>query len=519
MSRLAARLLRRKSVERLAAEREIHGLDRTLGPASLVLLGVGCIIGAGVYVMTGAAAAQYAGPAVILSFVLAGAACAFTGLCYAELASVLPVAGSSYSYAYASLGEGAAWVLGWLLMLEYGLAGAALAVGLSSYLSSLLAGMGVHLPAVIATSFVQAREAPGGVAFSMGGGVNLVAVAALAAAALLLVRGVAESALANAILVTVKLGILVAFVAVGAQSVDPHNWTPFVPPNQGGFSYGAPGVFRAASMLFFAYLGFETVSTAASEARDPQKDMPIGILGSLLVCTVVYVAVAAVLTGVAPYRSLGVADPIAVAVDHMGRPGFAGLVKLGAVMGLSSVLLVNTYGHSRICFAMSRDGLLPGVFGRLHSVRRTPWLGTLAVAAAAAIGAALLPISLLGDLVSVGTGLAFCIVAMSVIWLRNTRPDLARTFRVPLGGFRVRGLWIGWTPLAAIVLCLTMVGPVVIDVVRKALSGDPLPAAILILYALAGVLIYAAWGYRHSALSGLDEADGAEVNRPEARRV
>lgn len=307
-------LLDRKPIELVRQEAQHDGLKRALGPIHLLLMGIGCILGAGIYVLPGTAAAEFAGPAVMLSFVIAGVACALTALCYAELSSVMPVSGASYTYCYASMGEVFAWALGWLLMLEYGLAGSLLGVGFSGYLVSLLHDFSTVVPAVISSSLIQAAG-PGFVAV---GALNLVAVAAILAVGVVLMIGVSESARVNAVLVTIKILVLAAFIATGVGSIHTSNWVPFVPPNEGGFQYGWPGVFRAASILFFAYLGFNTVSTAASEARDPQKDVPFGIVGSLVVCAILYVIVAAVMTGVVPFRRLGVPDPIAVAMDAVG---------------------------------------------------------------------------------------------------------------------------------------------------------------------------------------------------------
>jgi APA family basic amino acid/polyamine antiporter len=493
-----SRLFARKSVETLLAETRDCGMHKVLTPTSLVLLGIGCIVGAGIYVMIGPAAANYAGPGVMISFLIAGLACALTGLCYAELAAAVPAAGSSYTYCYSAMGEVYAWTLGWLLMLEYGLAGSALAVGFAGYLSSLLGDFGLHLPKEISTSLLQSTVVDGHTRFVPGGGLNLVAAAALALVAIVLVVGVSKSARVNAILVAVKIAVLASFVAVGIGAVQPHNWVPLIPPNEGGFTYGWEGVLRASSILFFAYLGFETVSTAAAETKDPQRAMPIGILGALAASTTIYIIVAAVLTGIVPFRELGVPDPIAVAVDRIGHPGFAMLIKIGALTGLSSVLLVNGYGHSRVCYAMARDGLLPGAFARLHPQFRTPWIGSILVCAISAVLAALFPISFLGDLVSLGTALAFVIVCLSLMWLRTTRPDLARPFRVPLGGFHVGKVWIGYVPVAAIVMCLGMVAPVALDITAQARRGDILPACVLGGYALVGVAIYVFYGLRRS---------------------
>lgn len=490
----------RKSLDSVRSDAAHTGLRRTLGPVQLVLVGIGCIIGAGVYVMTGTAAANYAGPAVILSFVMAGLACGFIGLCYAELSSVLPVAGASYTYAYASLGEVIAWSMGWMLMLEFGLAGAALAVGFSGYLQSLLGDFGIHLPPAMAASLVRGSVSSHGITFTVAPSINLLAVASLGVVAAVLIRGVKHSAAVNTFLVIVKVSVLLAFVIFGVPHVDTQNWVPFLPENEGGFRFGVPGVFRAASILFFAYLGFEAVATAASEARKPQRDIPVGILGALLVSTVVYAAVALVMTGLVSYRGLDVADPIAVAISAIGMPAIALIVKVGALTGLGSVLLVNAYGQSRVCFTMACDGLLPKPFARVHERFATPAFATLVIAAISGIAAALLPITLLADLVSLGTAFVFIVVAISVMWLRTTNPDLPRPFRVPLGGVYIRGFWVGTVPVLAIIFCLTMMGPVVVDIIVKALNGEWIPSVILGVYILLGAAIYVSYGHRNSRM-------------------
>jgi APA family basic amino acid/polyamine antiporter len=481
-----------KSIEALQAEAGTHGLRRTLGPLHLVLFGIGCILGAGIYVLPGTAAANFAGPAVMLSFVLAGTACALTALCYAELASTMPVSGSSYSYSYAALGEVFAWGLGWILMLEYTLASSTLAVGFSSYLASLLRDFGVIVPPALATPYIGSTS---------GFSLNLIAAFAIASVTAVLCAGVRQSAGVNAFLVVVKVAVLAVVITVGVGAIDPGNWQPFVPPHEGEFAFGWPGVVRAASILFFAYLGFETVSTAAAESRNPQRDLPIGILGALFVCTALYLAVAAILTGVVPYRELGVADPVALAVDRMGRPGVALFVKVGALMGLASVLLVNAYGQSRITFQMARDGMLPGLFSRVHERFRTPHRGIIVLGAVAAVCAAFFPIAMLADLVSLGAGLAFATVCFCTMWLRSKRPDLPRPFRVPLGGFRVGRAWIGYIPATALVLCVAMILPVLIDIGLQAASGRPLMALFLGLYLAAGAALYAGYGRRNSRLA------------------
>lgn len=487
-------LLDRKPIELVRQDAQHHGLKRALGPIHLLLLGIGCILGAGIYVLPGVAAAEFAGPAVMLSFIIAGAACALTALCYAELASIMPVSGASYTYCYVSMGEVFAWTLGWLLMLEYGLAGSLLGVGFSGYFVSLLHDFGIVVPAAVSSSLIH--TAGGG--FVAVGALNLVAVAAILVVGGVLIRGVSESARVNAVLVTIKILVLAGFVAVGVGSIHPSNWIPFIPPNEGGFQYGWPGVFRAASILFFAYLGFNTVSTAAAEARDPQKGVPFGIVGSLVVCAALYIVVAAVLTGVVPFRRLGVPDPIAVAMDAVGHPKMAVLIKLGALTGLSSVLLVNAFGQSRITFAMARDGLLPSLFAAIHPRLRTPWLGIAVLSLISAVLAAILPLTLLADLISLGTGAAFIIVAFSQIWLRNTRPELERSFRVPLGGVRIGGFWVGYIPAAAILMCALMVAPVVLGIARQAWLGQPTAAVFLAVYLILGALIYVFYGRRKS---------------------
>jgi APA family basic amino acid/polyamine antiporter len=504
------RLLIKKSIDQIQREAQGHALKRTLGPVNLVFLGIGCIIGAGIYVMTGNAAANFAGPAVMLSFIIAGLACAFAGLCYAELASTMPVAGSAYTYAYTTLGEVFAWTMGWLLVLEYGVAAATVAAGWTGYATSLLRDLGIIIPPQFTSSFIQSVAGPdGGLAFVTTGSFNLLGALGILVVTGLLVLGVSESANVNNVIVMIKVGILLLFIGFGVFYIHTDNWHPFIPPNNGHlFGYGVSGVFRAASVIFFAYVGFEAVSTAAAEAKNPQKDIPVGILGSLVICTLIYMMVAAVLTGVVPYTKLGVPEPIAVAVDAMNLPWFAKLIKIGAIAGLSSVMLILTYGQTRVFFAMARDGLLPKVFATLHSKYRTPWIGTLLLGAAIAIAAGLLPITILGDLVSLGTAAAFAIVCLSVIYLRNTRPDLERPFSVPLGGVRIGGIWLGTVPVLGIFMCVVMAAPLVADIIIKAMTGDPIPAILLLCYAAVGATIYIFYGYKNSRLAkGLDVLD------------
>jgi basic amino acid/polyamine antiporter, APA family len=410
-------------------------LKRVLTSRQLVLLGIGAIVGAGIFVLTGQAAANHAGPAVTLSFVLAGIACALAGLCYAEFAAMLPVSGSAYSYSYATLGELVAWFIGWNLILEYLFAVATVAVGWSGYLNGLLGSIGnwigvsIAIPEALASAPLTYAD---GRLTSTGAIVNLPAMAIVVAIAALCYRGITQSAVANNIVVTIKLVVIMLFLGFCLQHVDPANWDPFIPAHDEQGRYGWQGVARAASIVFFAYIGFDAISTAAQETKDPQRSMPIGILGSLVVCTLLYIAVCAVLTGMLPYSQLGTAKPVATALE--AYPDLLWLktfVEIGAVAGLSSVILVMTMAQARIFYAMSHDGLIGKMFGRVHPVYRTPHVGTAFVGAVAMVLAGLLPIGVLGDLVSMGTLLAFATVCIGVLVLRYTKPDLPRAFRVP----------------------------------------------------------------------------------------
>lgn len=500
-SRAPHRLLLRKTAAQVEHESSSQNLRRKLGPVHLVMLGIGATIGAGVYVMTGSAAAMYAGPAVVMSFLIASFACVFVGLCYAELASVMPVAGSAYTYAYTVIGELGAWTVGWLMLLEYGVSGAAVATGLAGYGASLLKDFGIVVPAFWITPTIQAEPTAHGIHLIIGQGIDIPAALAIAVAAAILIRGISESATVTAVIVVIKVSVLLLFVAYGISWVDTALWHPFVPPNEGGFRFGVSGIFRAASVLFFAYCGFEAVSTASAEARTPRRDVPIGIIGALVVCTLLYVIVALVLTGLVSYRDLNVADPLAIAVNAMHRPGLALIVKIGAVCGLCSVLLVMAYGQTRIFYTISRDGLIPKLFSDLHPRFATPWKGTLLLGGCMMVLAALLPIDILSDLVSIGTTLAFAIVCLSVIWHRNAMPDAHRPFRVPFGGVRVRGLWIGTVPVIGLVMCGVMLAPLIADMIGNLFHGNPVPFCLLAGYAVLGVGMYLLYGLRHSRLA------------------
>lgn len=503
---ILGRMLMRKSVEQVQRETETSQLKRTLGPWNLVFLGIGCIIGAGIFVRTGNAAALHAGPAVLLSFLVAGAVCALAGLCYAELSSTLPVSGSAYTYSYTTIGEFAAWIMGALLLLEYGLAASVVAVGWAGYVVSLLGDYGVVIPIELTGPYGHAVM-KNGVAVLGADGLpitslfNLPAFLICMALTALLVVGISESAKVNNVIVAIKMAVIIAFILIVGWFVIQHfdtlksNWDPFIPPatgDKGEFGWG--GVFRAASIVFFAYIGFEAVSTAGQEAKNPKKDMPIGIIGSLVVCTILYILVSIVMTLVVNYKMLNVPDPVAVAVDALGPQWawFAKLVKAGAIIGLTSVILVLMYGQTRIFYTMARDGLLPRVFATIHPKFKTPWVNTILVGLLTAIAAAFFDINTLGDMTSVGTLAAFGIVCLSVIWLRSARPDIPRGFKVPL--YPV-------LPALGIVACFALIFTV--------------ENRVLIFfgwYALAAVIMYFVYGMHNSRLhKGQGPMDGPDL--------
>ncbi|MEO6169940.1 MAG: amino acid permease [Lysobacter sp.] len=453
-------------------------LRRTLTATQLLLLGVGAVVGAGIFVLTGQAAAEHAGPAIMLSFVLAGIACAFAGLCYAEFAAMLPVSGSAYSYSYATLGEGVAWFIGWCLVLEYLFAASTVAVGWSGYLNAFLRNFDLALPAQLATApFIVVN----GELVRSGSILNLPAVLIIAAISGVGYVGITQSAVVNSVIVAIKVTVILLFIGFGAQYIDVANWQPFIPENEGPGRFGSSGVVRAAAIVFFAYIGFDAVSTAAGEAKNPQRDMPIGILGSLVVCTILYILVCAVLTGIMPYQLLGTPEPVSTALDNY--PALHWLqtaVQLAAIAGLSSVILVMLMGQPRIFYSMSRDGLLPEFFGRVHPKYHTPHVGTVLVGIAAAALAGFLPISLLGEMVSMGTLLAFATVCAGVLVLRRTRPELPRPFKVPL----------------AVIICpLGVVSCLYLFIQPFSEHWD-----LLLSWIGIGLFIYLGYGYRHSKL-------------------
>lgn len=423
---------------------ERSGLLPALGPVQLVLLGVGCIIGAGIFVITGSAAAQYAGPAVALSFLLAAFACACAGLCYSELAAMSKESGGAYSYTRDALGPRIGWLVGWNLIMEYLVAASFVAVGWSGYLSALFDSIGLSLP----TAFTSAPFAlKDGTLVATGALINLPAAFIIGLATLCAVVGVRRSSMANMVVVITKVAVILVVIAVGAFHVNPNLWVPFVPESTGvPGQYGFGGVMKAAGVVFIAYIGFDAVATTALEARNPQRDVPIGILGSLAVCTVLYIAMALVLTGVVPFAELNVPSPVALAVDRMGE-GVAWilpLVSLGAIAGLTSVILVLLVAQPRVFFAMAQHRILPSIFGRVHPQFRTPHISTIITGAVAATLACLFPIDFLAELVSVGTLLAFMMVSVSVLVLRRTQPDRPRAFRVP---------WVPLIPAVSIAVC------------------------------------------------------------------
>ncbi|NWG92399.1 MAG: amino acid permease [Parvularculaceae bacterium] len=522
--------IRRKSIEQMQREYEGGELKRSLGPWNLILLGIGCIIGTGIFVLTGRAAAEYAGPGIMVSFIITGTLCALVALCYAELASVLPVSGSAYSYSYASMGEFVAWVMGLLLVLEYGLAASTVAAGWSGYVVSFLHDLGINIPAQLTAapgtvvgalvdgSFMAATAFPEGVApigsTPVVANFNLPALIGISAVTVLLVVGINESATVNNIIVFIKVGVVVAFIAIGMLYVNFDNWTPLIPervsigadgiavpaPSEGGFwgelkdafvailtgdnsnRYGIGGVIHAAAIIFFAYIGFEAVSTAGAEAKNPARDMPIGILGSLIICTILYILTAGVLVGIVPYARLDNPAPIALAVNEIGLPWFAMLIKIGAIAGLSSVMLVLCYGQTRIFYSMARDGLLPPFFSTVHKSFKTPWINTLIVGLLAGSGAAFMSLDALSELTNVGTLAAFMIVCMTVLYLRITAPKLPRPFRAPLGPV---------TPILGAALCLLLL---------MTLMTNPHTRDFFIKYVVVGLAVYFLYGFWFSKL-------------------
>ena len=512
-----ANLLKCKPLDMLMAEASEtgeHSLKRALGPVNLITLGIGAIIGAGIFVLTGSAAAQYAGPAIVLSFILAGLGCVFAGLCYSEFASLIPIAGSAYTYGYATLGEIFAWIIGWDLILEYAFGAATVASGWAGYFVSFLQDFGISIPPQFtATPYthvghhwepnmlvqfqgrwellttmeplfkqqgIDASKLP-----HVQGMFNIVAFLIICLITFILVVGIKESANFNSAVVIIKVTIVLIFIAIAGMFVMQHstvaaaNWHPFIPPNEGTFGkYGWSGIARAAGVIFFAYIGFDAVSTAAQEAKNPQRDMPIGTLGSLIICTVLYILVSGLLTGMVPYKALNVADPVAVGIDATGVRWGSFLVKLGAIAGLGSVMLVMLLGQSRVFYSMSRDGLLPEWAGAVHPKFRTPWISSITVGLFVAVFASVIPIGILGELVSIGTLLAFVIVCAGVWLLRIRRPELHRPFSTP---------WVPFVPIMGIVISFALMASLPFDTWIR-----------LFVWLAIGMAIYFGYGRYHS---------------------
>ena len=480
-----------KSIEQLKAESEVtgeHSLKRVLGPTNLVTLGIGAIIGTGIFVLTGQAAAQYAGPGIVLSMVVAGVASALAGLCYSEFASTVPIAGSAYTYGYATLGEFIAWIIGWDLILEYALGGATVAVGWSGHLTSFLHDfLGITIPASLASAPCTIVPAAG---CNPDAYLNLPAVLIAIAVTVLIVIGIKESANVNSVIVVIKVAVVLIVILGGAAYVNSANWQPIIPPNTGHFGeYGWSGVLRGAGVIFFAYIGFDAVSVAAQEAKNPQRDMPIGILGSLVVCTILYILVSGVMVGLVPYREmLGSPAPMVVAIRAAEAASGGStvlrimtmLVELGAIAGLSSVMVVLMMAQPRIFYSMSRDGLLPPFARKIHPRFRTPHITSIITGVIVALAAGFTPIGALGELVSIGTLLAFVIVSIGVIFLRYRRPDLHRPFKTP---------FVPFIPILSALVSFAL------------MLGLPFDTWLrLVIWMAIGLVLYFAYGYRHSEL-------------------
>jgi basic amino acid/polyamine antiporter, APA family len=458
-------ILRKKSISELLHHNDGKGpsLNKVLGAFDLTMLGIGAIIGTGIFVLTGIAAAEHAGPALILSFILSGLACAFAALCYSEFASTVPASGSAYTYSYATFGEFIAWILGWDLILEYGLASSAVSSGWSGYLQGLLAGFGIHLPTALTGAFDPSK----------GTFINLPAVLIVVALTGLLYMGVKHSTRLNSIMVIIKLAVVLLFIAVGVGYVKPEHWTPFMP-------FGFSGVAQGAATVFFAYIGFDAVSTAAEEVRNPQKNMPIGIIGSLVVCTVLYIVVSLILTGIVPYKLLDVPNPVAFALQFIHQNWAAGFISLGALLGITTVLIVMLYGQTRLFYAISRDGLLPSALSEIHPKTKTPTKSVLLTGVLVAIFGGLVPLDQLAELTNFGTLLAFIVVSIGIVVLRKTRPDLHRSFKVP---------FVPVIPILSVVFC----GYLLFNLPLRTWVG-------FVVWFVIGLIVYFGYSYRNSTL-------------------
>lgn len=456
-----------------------HTLQRHLGAFDLVMLGIGAIIGAGLFSITGVAAAESAGPAIVISFLIAALGSGFAGLCYSEMAAMIPVAGSAYTYAFATMGELVAWIIGWDLVLEYAVGAATVSISWSGYLVSLLHDFGIHLPEQwLASPWQPVRLPSGSLAY---GYVNLPAIVIIVSLSLLLIVGIKQSSAFNALIVVIKVSVVILFVAFGVNYINLDNYDPFIPPNTGTMGqFGWSGIMRAAGVVFFAYIGFDAVSTAAQETRNPQRNLPIGILGSLSICTILYVLFALVLTGLVNYKDLGVAAPVALAIEQTPYTWLNILVKLAILAGFTSVVLVMLLGQSRIFYSMAKDGLLPRIFSDIHPVYHTPWRSNLVLMLVVALFGAFAPLSLVGEMTSIGTLLAFVIVCAGVLVLRVRHPEIPRSFRTP---------WTPWVSLLGMATCVAMM-----------ISLGPSNWLRLVIWLAIGLLVYWVYGHRHSRL-------------------
>jgi APA family basic amino acid/polyamine antiporter len=471
----------RKDITQLQSD-AAHSTDlkRTLGPMNLINLGIGAIIGAGLFSLTGIAAAEHAGPAVSISFVLAAIGCAFAGLCYAEFAAMIPIAGSAYTYAYATMGEVFAWIIGWDLVLEYAVGASTVAVSWSAYLAKFLAYFGVQLPTALSMSYWQTP--PGSPEHGL---INLPAMIIVFAVSYLLVRGIQESARANAVIVALKIAVVIIFIGLGFSYINAENFTPYIPENTGSFGhFGWSGILKAAGMVFFAFIGFDAVSTAAQEAKNPQKDMPIGILGSLVICTILYVLFSFVMTGVANYTEFaGVAAPVAVAIDKMGISWLSPAINLAIIAGYSSVILVMLLGQSRVFYTMSKDGLLPKLFSDTHPKFKTPWKSNMLFAFVVSAFAGFAPIALVGEMTSVGTLFAFVVVCAAVLILRYKEPNRERPFKTP---------FVPLVPILGIVACGSLLVSLCVS--------DFMHAGRLFVWLGIGLIVYHTYSKKHSKI-------------------
>lgn len=469
-----------KPLSRIIAESEgEHALKRTLGPMQLVALGIGAIIGAGLFSLTGIAAANHAGPAVTLAFVLAAAGCAFAGLCYSEFSTMIPIAGSAYTYSYATMGELLAWIIGWDLVLEYAVGAATVAVSWSGYVASLANDFGISLPPrLLASPFAQIPLGDGTTGYGI---VNLPAIFVVVCISLLLMIGIQESARVNAVVVVLKVAVVVLFILFGWAYIRPENYVPYIPPEISTGHFGWSGVVRAAGVVFFAFIGFDAVSTAAQETKNPQKHMPIGIIGSLIVCTILYVLFAHVLTGIVSYKELNNAAPVATAIDRTGLVWLKTAIKIAIIAGYTSVILVMLLGQSRVFYSMSRDGLLPKVFSDIHPKWRTPWRSNLVFMGFVSLFAAFAPIQIVGEMTSIGTLFAFVLVCIGILVMRRTHPELPRPFRTPL---------VPVVPILGILANLFLMFGLGLENWLR-----------LLVWLLIGLCIYFGYSRRHSLLS------------------